>query len=91
MTQSKETNAPERGGCTLPKGLDQEVPSYSEACTSFTKTLQYTDIPQRSIQQVKIYLLDWLGCLIRGAIREQSSEEVYTGLCWSATSIHGGH
>lgn len=46
--------------------------AYSQMCTSFVDSLKFEDIPERSITQMKVCLLDWLGCVIRGTARPQS-------------------
>lgn len=45
---------------------------YSQQCTRFVEALRYEDIPERSINQIKICLLDWLGCVVRGTVRPHS-------------------
>ncbi|MGL4668618.1 MAG: MmgE/PrpD family protein [Saezia sp.] len=74
MTNHKDTSTLIQGSCPAPVRPESEtqVLSYSLACTNFTETLQFEDIPQRSIQQIKIYFLDWLGCLIRGYTTRQA-------------------
>lgn len=47
--------------------------AYSQACTAFTESLQFSDIPAPALAQAKLCLLDWLGCAIQGYARKHSS------------------
>lgn len=44
----------------------QQAKHYSQQCTSFTHNLSYSDIPEQAVLQMKGYLLDFLGCAIKG-------------------------
>lgn len=74
MTLNKDSTTLQKSSCVIfaTEENNASILSYSDACTSFTNTLQYEDIPQRSIAQIKIYLLDWLGCLIKGYTTRQA-------------------
>ena len=54
--------------CTVPEET-KAVADYSQTCTRFVEALRFEDIPQRSIDQAKTCLFDWLGCVIKGASR----------------------
>ena len=44
----------------------QQSICYSQLCTEFTHQLSYNAIPPQAIAQIKHYLLDYLGCMIKG-------------------------
>jgi len=52
--------------------LTPEAKKYSAACTSFTESLQFENIPAPALDMIKCCLLDWLGCVIRGHLRKHS-------------------
>jgi 2-methylcitrate dehydratase PrpD len=58
--------------CTIFPNQTLTAP-YSKLCTKFVFDLKYEDIPEKSLNQAKICLFDWLGCVIQGTTRKQST------------------
>lgn len=46
---------------------DLNTKGYTRACADFAAGLEYSALPAETVNKVKLFTLDWLGCAVRGA------------------------
>lgn len=46
---------------------DSNSKGYTRACAEFAANLEFSSLPAETVNKIKLFTLDWLGCAVRGA------------------------